>query len=225
MVFVLSLFPFVGFSQSHVKGDKIETALGRVTDAGEVIKAVLALPEGKGIPKEVRERASMLGVLTEAGQTKVLLTKAVAGKGISVLRQKDGRWSLPAFFSMSQVTNYASFGASKKRFAIILVTTNLTLDDKGKKVKNKPAADEDKERSYAWTFADGEMKELTLNGTGFLTAFAGMSTNLMYDKSLNKAFYSAKGDDILLNKIDISKAYPSELITYRDLIQGLLPQK
>jgi hypothetical protein len=164
IIAVLLLFPIIAISQSHDKEDKIAAALGRATDAGEVIKAVLALPEGKGIPKDVREHASLLGVLTEAGQTKVLLTKALAGKGVSVLRQKDGQWSLPAFFSMSQITNYTSIGASRKRFAIVLVTTNLTLDDKGKKVKTKPVADEDKERSYAWAFADGELKELTLNG-------------------------------------------------------------
>jgi hypothetical protein len=47
----------------------------------------------------------------------------------------------------------------------------------------------------------------------------------MYDKSVNKTIYGAKGDDILLGKIDSTKPYPSEITSYHGLIEQLFPKK
>lgn len=77
-----------------VDQEKLETAIERSKASIEVIKAVAALPDGKGIPNDVIEKANMIGVVPDAFQLSLAISRGVRGHGVFSVRRESG-WSLP----------------------------------------------------------------------------------------------------------------------------------
>lgn len=226
---LLILLPVTGVSQNQSKDDKkIKTAVERSKKATEVLKQVIALPEGKGIPKEISEKMNLIGVVPDVFQISLLFSKGFRGYGVASVRRDDG-WSLPSYYFFGQANGFDLTGIGSKHFDIIMVVVNARTERKKKedKAKTIPTDKKDKSderRSYIYAFADGVLSPIKLR-TGFLAALSGATTNVIYDDSLNKVIYGAKGDDILGGKIDETKQVPSEVPAFREILDQAYPGK
>ena len=226
---ILSL-PTIGISQKKKDEKKVTTAIERAKKATEVLKQVAALPEDKGIPKDITEKMNLVGVIPDASQLSLLFSKGFRGHGISCLRQDNG-WSLPAFYFFGQANGFDLTGVSYKHFDLIMVVVGAKTKPKKDKEKDKanpPSADKkdkpDKPRSYFYIFAEGLLKPVALK-TGFLDALLGAQITIAYDNKLNKAVYGVKGDDVFLGKIDVARQSPSEVTVFRDALNATYPVK
>jgi hypothetical protein len=226
----LILFPAVGISQDRSKDDeRISVAVERLKKAGEVLKQLAALPEDKGIPKEITENMNLISIIPDAGEVSLLFSKAFGGRGVSSLKE-DAGWSLPSYFGLGQSTGLDLSSIGSKHFDFIMIVVNA----KYKKTKGK--ADEktdppttkqpnsDKRKVYWYAFTDGVLKPIPLKN-GVVSALLGAQTTVAYDNKLNKAVYGIKGDDVLRGKVDAARQVPSEITAFRDTLNQLYPAK
>jgi lipid-binding SYLF domain-containing protein len=90
MMLAILLLCISGIASAQGKDvKKITNAIERAKNATEVLKQVAALPEDKGIPKEVREKMNLIGVIPNALRLSLLFSKGYRGYGLSSLK-KDG---------------------------------------------------------------------------------------------------------------------------------------
>lgn len=225
----LILLPANGVSQNTSKDDKkVKTAVERSKKATEALKRVIALPEGKGIPKDIAEKIDLIGVVPDVFQISLLFSKGFRGYGVASLRADDG-WNLPSYYFFGQANGFDLTGVGSKHFDIIMVVVNARREAKKEKDKTKPAPTDkkdksDERRSYIYAFSDGVLTPVKLK-TGFLASLTGATTNIISDDNLNKVIYGARGGDVLLGKIDAAKQIPPEVTAFRDTVNQAFPVK
>lgn len=227
MMLAILLLCISGIASAQGKdADKITNALERAKRATEVLKQVAALPEDKGIPKDVREKMNLIGVIPNALRLSLLFSKGYRGYGLSSLK-KEGVWSAPAFYFFGASFGVSLTGVGTQHPDIVMAVVNAPTEVKKKKDKTKPKPkkdDPDQPRAYIYTFADGALKPLGVIRTSWLTPLTGAGLNIVYDDNLNKAVYAAKGDDVLLGGFDKTRTVPNEITGFRDAVQELFPE-
>jgi hypothetical protein len=214
--------------QDNKNAEKVKVAVERSISATDVLKRVASLPEGNGIPRDIAEKANLIGVIPDAFQLSLLFARGVRGYGLTSVR-RDDTWSLPSYFFFGRSTGFDMSSVGSKRFDLVLVVVNANLDPPKKKDKTagKPkdkSNDKDKPQPYLYAFADGTLKPIAIK-TGFFSSLLGAQTNVLHDNALNKAVYAAKGDDILLGNFDTARQLPSEVNVFRDSLNEAFPTK
>ncbi|HEX6279118.1 MAG TPA: hypothetical protein VFZ49_03795 [Pyrinomonadaceae bacterium] len=211
--------------------EKTQIAIARSQAATDILVKVSALPEGKGIPKDVTEKMNLIGVIPDAFQLSLLFARGVRGHGVASVRRDDG-WSLPGYFFFGRSTGFDMSSVGSKRFDLVLAVVNADIDPPKKGDKASPKTkdkkekkdDKDKTQAYLYAFVDGMLKPIALK-TGVFSALLGAQTNIVYDKALNRAAYGVNGDEILSGGIDSSKQLPQETKTFRETVNSLFPVK
>jgi hypothetical protein len=208
-------------TQPGEQDDKGSIALKRSTAAGDVIRAIAALPEGNGIPRGIAQKMNLIGVVPDAFEFSMLFSKGLRGHGIASLKQ-NGVWSLPAFYFYGKSSGLDFTTVGSKRFDIVMVVVNAALQEKdpGKKNKTRKKDDPQKPELYVYAFADGRLTQIN-KPQGFFSQLLG-STTLIYDNALNKAIYSTKGDEILLGKLPNTNS-PPEAVKFQAALNELFP--
>jgi hypothetical protein len=218
----LTVLSVEGFSQTSTKeAERVKNAAERSRKATEVLRLVADLPDGKGIPKEISEKMTLIGVIPDAFQLSLLVSKGVRGYGLSSLKQ-EGSWSMPSFYFFGKANGLDLTTIGTKRFDLIMVVVDLVIKKEidpatGKKVK------QEKSKSYIYSFADGVLKPVPARG-GFVSVLLGGQTNIVYDDKLNKAVYGVKGNDVMRGNVDPAKPTIPETADFRDLLQQLFPK-
>jgi hypothetical protein len=226
MMFAILLLCISGIASAQGKNEgKITNAIERAKRATAVLKQVAALPDDKGIPKEVREKMNLVGVIPNALRLSLLFSKGYRGYGLSSLK-KDGVWSAPAFYFFGASFGVSLTGVDTQHPDIVMAVVNAPTEVKKKdKTKPKPKKDDPAQpRAYIYTFADGTLKTLGVIRTSWLTPLTGAGLNIVYDDNLNEAVYAAKGDEVLTGGFDKTRTVPNEITGFRDAVQELFPQ-
>ena len=215
-----------GQSPAGDSNKKVEIAVERSKAATEVLTRLAALPEGKGIPKEIAEKMNMLGVVPDVFQLSLLFSRGIRGHGMASIKH-EGSWSLPSYFFFGKSNGFDLSSVGKKNFDVIVAVVNARTDvsKPSDKSSRQPRDKSDKPQVHAFSFADGELKPLKVK-VGVLSALSGAAIHIAEDGSLNKAIYGVKnGADIVLGKIDSAKQLPPEISAFRDTLAQLFPVK
>jgi len=225
LMFVTILFLLLLGGAEAAFGQKTDTeninvAISRSKKAAEIIKVVMSLPDGKGIPKDVTEQAKMIGVVPSAFELSLAVIHAVRGHGVFSVRRESG-WTLPAFYFYGGTGGPSKPGT--KNFDIIFVVVDAKLNgDKTNKPKSDDKKKVDKSKLFLYTFADGELAPMKAVET---RSFFIKSPNAKYDDSLNKLVYGSKGEDIASGKASNPKLTSPDVAAFRDALTELYPQK
>lgn len=196
--------------------EKLDVAISRSRKAAEIIKAVMALPDGKGVPKEVVEKANIIGVVPDVFQLSLVISRAVRGHGVFSVRRQSS-WTLPVYYFYGGRGGPSKAGA--KNFDLIFVVIDADL--KSDKVKEPRSDKKEKERKaqlFLYSFSGGVLSPMKAVENRFLFI---KSSNVAYDDSLNKLVYGVKGNDIASGKAASPKLASPDVTAFRDALTDL----
>jgi hypothetical protein len=214
------------------KGDnaKVDLAMERAKLAAESLKAVAALPEGKGIPKDVIDNALMIGIVPDASRLSVLFSRATRGHGVMSMRTADKQWSLPAFCLFYSAPGFKLSGVGNKNIDAVFVMTGADVIGQAKNSNNDAAKAKEalkKIKIFSYAFSSGGLKlissEPLFDSSFGLAGFFKDSPSWKKEESFNKAVYGAKGGEVLDGKIADTKIQGTAVTDFRDALNELFP--
>ncbi|HEV8590908.1 MAG TPA: hypothetical protein VGQ55_02315, partial [Pyrinomonadaceae bacterium] len=205
---------FLVIVNSPVFGQKVDTkshelAIERIEEATKVLTDVAALPDDKGIPKDIRDNAFLIGIVPGASRLSLLVSRATSGHGILSTRDRAKNWGLPVYISYYSAPGFKFSSAGAKNLDIIFVVTIEKPTEPTKTQKDgssKSKSDSVKGKHYTYAFTDGDLKlintETLFNDSFFgLSGFFKDTSHWKNDETLNKAVYGAKGREVDAGKI------------------------
>ena len=221
---IILLFPI--FSTTYAFGQEIDTAkldiaVSRSKKAAEIIKAVMTLPDGKGIPKDVIEKANVIGVVPDAFQLSLLIRRAVRGHGVLSVRRETG-WTLPIYYFYGGSGGPSKAGAKNFDIVLVVVDADLNGDQSDKPKSDKKKGKAGNAKLFLYSFSDGVLAPM--KGVKNHVVFIN-SPSAVYDESLNKLVYGVKGDDIVSGKTADPKLASPDVAAFRDALTELYQVK
>jgi hypothetical protein len=226
--FALLTFASAVFGQK-TDNKRIDLAMGRAKIAAESLRTVAALPEGKGIPKEVTDKGVMIGIVPDASRLSVLFSRATRGHGVMSVRNADKQWSLPAFCVFYSAPGFKFSSVGTRNIDAVFVVTE---DPVGQVNNSKNDAAKAKEalrrfKLFSYAFANGELKLISSgplfdNSLG-LGGFFKDSPSWKNEDSFNKAVYGTKGGEVLDGKVADTKVLGTAVTEFRDALNELFP--
>jgi lipid-binding SYLF domain-containing protein len=212
---------------------KLETVVERSNQAADIVKTLAALPHGEGIPKEVLQKAQIIGVVPNAFRLSLLIASGVRGHGVFSLKGEHG-WDLPVSFFYSG-SNYGPKGVSSKSIAFIFIFINPSSKDLfvDKKAKIRAAAGPvetsskdaqeliEKADLLIYTLSDGKLAGTSVAENQALVFIP--TPNLLFDDDLNKSLYGATGKEILGGRSTNSNSAVPTVSGFPDALNTFLP--
>jgi SH3 domain-containing YSC84-like protein 1 len=209
---------------SRAADDKAD-AVGRLERATKTLENLTETPD-KGIPNEVLEGAKCIAVvpnLTKAG----FIVGGTHGRGVSTCRLADGKWSAPAFFSISGGSWGAQIGVEDVHLVIMI------MNDQGMRhlLNNKFQIGAEASASagpvgrHASAGTDWKADTEMLTYSRSKGIFAGISLGgswIERDKDTNAAFYGKDytNEELLAGRVPP----PREARAFLDEIAGVRAQ-
>ncbi|HYW70259.1 MAG TPA: lipid-binding SYLF domain-containing protein [Pyrinomonadaceae bacterium] len=214
----------VSFGAQQPKDEKFAHAVERSRDAGRIVPLLTVNPE-EGIPKELLDKSSAIGIFPKVERETIYFTHMIHGYGVISTRRSDG-WTMPAFYQFSGA-GYGKPFSDKDKYAVIL----LFLGDEALDAFDKGGVRLNNEKQTAagpvGTITEAQRKELAgsqviayayyngkLKGTEYNSRFA-----LNPDNNINTPMYGVKGREILAGKQPTAEV-PEGIASYRDALRN-----
>jgi hypothetical protein len=229
IVFFALLLPASTVLAQKTEKEKLDLAMERAKLASETLRAVAELPNGKGLPKEVADKAVLIGIVPDASRLSLLFSRATRGHGMFSVREAGKPWSLPVFCLYYSAPGFKFSGVGPKSVDAVFVVTaeNPAATANAPSAKSKQPRTKYKVFSYA--FGNGELK--LISGTSpsdnslGLSSFFKDSPGWKNEDSFNKAVYGTKGDEVLDGKVADSKISGTAVADFRDALNELFPTR
>jgi len=214
---------------STASGQKIDTksidlAIERAEESAKILKDITALPDDKGIPKDLKEQSILVGVVPDAARLSLLVSRTTVGHGILSERKADKSWGLPLFISYNSSPGFKFSSAGGKRMDLVFAVTLERSATTGAK------RDTVKIKTYTYAFADGDLKLInteSLSNDSFfaLSGFFNDSSRWRNDELLNKAVYGVKGREVDAGKVTKPMISSPAITDFRDTLNHLFAIK
>src|SRR5207253_2395331 len=111
-------FP-IAVSAQAAGAQKFSDAVRRSQEAAKIIADIAELSSG-GIPKEVIDKAQAVVVFPNVTTLKLLIEKAIKGRGVASARQGSG-WTLPAYYNFGGVAEFELSSLGQESTNLILL--------------------------------------------------------------------------------------------------------
>ncbi|MCO6512530.1 MAG: BON domain-containing protein [Aridibacter famidurans] len=188
---------------SFAQDEDREEGLEEIREADKVFSEIMSKPD-KAIPRELLENATAIGIFPDVVKA-AFIVGGSGGDGIVVRRDANGNWATPAFYDISGASFGAQIGAKSTDYIMLFMNEDALME----------LEDDKLEFGGNVSFAAGPVGRTagaSTNATldsGILTwsrsegAFVGASLKgavLTADNDINRAFYNARGGDVLKSK-------------------------
>ena len=206
------------------KAEKFAHAVERSRDAARILALLTAVPED-GIPRELIDRSSAIGIFPKVERETAYFTHMIHGYGVISVRRNDN-WTMPAFYQFMGA-GYGSPFSEKENYGVVLLFFGeeaLDSFEKGAVRLNKEKQtvagpvgaiteaqrkELETARVLAYAYYNGKIK-----GTEYNSRFA-----LNPDNNINTPLYGMKGREILAGKEPDPATLPDGIAAYREALK------
>ena len=206
------------------KAERFAYAVERSRDAARIVALLTALPE-EGIPRELIDRSSAIGVFPKVERETIYFTHMIHGYGvISVRRTND--WTMPAFYQFMGA-GYGNPFSEKENYGVILFFFGQDAVDSFEKGGVRLNKEKQTVAGPVGVITEAQRKELEnarvvayayyngkLKGTEYNSRFA-----LNPDNNINTPLYGVKGREILAGKEPDPAMLPDGIAAYREALK------
>ena len=206
------------------KAEKFAHAVERSRDAARILPLLTAFPDD-GIPKELIDRTSAIGVFPKVERETAYFTHMIHGYGVISVRRNDD-WTLPAFYQFMGA-GYGNPFSEKENYGVVLLFFGQDAVDSFEKggvrlnkekqtiagpvgaITEAQRKELESARVIAYAYYNGKLK-----GTEYNSRFA-----LNPDNNINTPLYGMKGREILAGKEPDPATLPEGIAAYREALK------
>lgn len=213
---------------------KFSDAVRRSEESAKIIAQIAQL-SSNGIPKELIDKAKAVIVFPNVTTLKLLMQKAIKGRGVASARQGSS-WTSPAYFNFAGLAEFelTSLGQASTNIILLFMDkeaiswlqkdTDLTGEKTPLAGPIEPATDDQKQRAVythiiAYTFAKNRLLGKTLETT-INKGFA-----IGPDNHINQPLYHFKGADVLAGKEIDPASLPAGIAAFQEALQKYWPRR
>ncbi len=213
---------------------KFSDAVRRSEESAKII-AQIAQPSSNGIPQEVVDKAQAVVVFPNVTTLKLLMQKAIKGRGVASARQGSG-WTLPVYCNFAGLAEFELTSLGQESTNIILLfmdkeaiswlqkDTDLTGEKTPLAGPLEPATNDQKMRAMythiiAYTFAKNKLIGKTLETT-INKGFA-----IGPDNHINQPLYHSKRPELLAEQKIDPASLPAGIAAFQEALQKYWPRR
>ena len=206
------------------KAERFAHAVERSRDAARMAALLTAVPED-GMPRELIDRSSAIGVFPKVERETIYFTHMIHGYGVISVRRNDD-WTMPAFYQFMGA-GYGNPFSEKENYGVVLLFFGQDAVDSFEKggvrlnkekqtipgpvgaITEAQRKELESARVIAYAYYNGKLK-----GTEYNSRFA-----LNPDNNINTPMYGVKGREILAGKEPDPATLPDGIAAYREALK------
>ena len=231
--FVLILGYAVGGIAQSIASEKFSDAIRRSQESAKIIGSIAELPTG-GIPRKVIDKAQAIAVFPNVTTQKLLMQKAIKGRGVVSVRGSDG-WTMPAYYGFGGLVQFelTTLGQDSTNVILLFMDKDAVawfqkdvIEFKGEKTPLagplEPASEEQTNRAIythilSYTFSKNQLAGKTIE-VAMNKGFA-----MGPDNHINQPLYHLKGPEVLAGKNVDRTAMPGGIADFQTVLQKHWP--